>query len=372
MPQAIINCTIYTGNEIINDHTIIVDNGIIQSIQKEIPENIEVINLHGNNISAGFIDMHINGGEQFYFTQFPTEESIHDIYESSLQYGTTAVLPCLITSSLPNILKGIEAIRNYREKYNNGVLGMHLEGPFINPIKRGAHLTKYVRTPTDGELKEIIHHGKDVIKVMTIAPECFTDDQLEMLMESGITIAAGHSNMTYQQAQYYFDKGIKLITHLFNAMTQFGHREPGLVGAIFSNENVYAPIILDGAHCDYAAAKLAYRLKKDKLILISDALFLSKKKQAFKWEGFEAQLVDGVYRNPEGNLAGATISMADAVRNAVLHLDVSVQEAIQMATCRVADAINMTDKIGKIEKGFPASFVQFSDDLKIISSLILY
>ena len=343
MKQAIVNCTIHTGDEIINDGIIIIENGIITSVDKIIPENTEQIDLKGLNIAAGFIDIHINGGEKFYFSQFPTEESIHDIYTSSLQYGTTHVLPCLITSSHENILKGIEAIKNYRSKYNNGVLGMHLEGPFINPVKRGAHL----------------------------AEQCFEDEQLDMLMESGFVISAGHSNMTYKQAQHYFSKGITLITHLFNAMTQFGHREPGLVGAIFSNDTVYSPIILDGVHCDYAAAKLAYQLKKDKLILISDALFLSRKVESFKWGAFDAHLVDGYYKNSEGNLAGATISMAEAVQNAVKHLNVSVSEAIQMATCRVAAAINMDNEIGKIKPGMPATFVKFSNDLKLIESIIL-
>ena len=370
MQEAIINCTIHTGGEIIHQHNIVIENGIIQAIQKEIPGNIKTRNLEGNNISAGFTDIHINGGEQFHFTQSPTEECINDIYESSLKYGTTEVLPCLISSDKENILKGIEAIKNYRQKYTNGVLGMHLEGPFINPVKRGAHLAAFVRTPTNSELAEIIKYGKDVIKVITIAPECFTHEQINMLMESGIKVSAGHSNMTYRQAQYYFDKGIHLVTHLFNAMTQFGHREPGLVGAIFSNENVYAPIILDGAHSDYAAAKLAYKIKKDKLFLISDALFLSGKKQVFKWGGFEANLVDGTYRNTEGNLAGAAISMADAVRNAVVQLEVPVNEAIQMATNRVAAAIGMNN-IGKIEAGFPARFVQFSEDLTLIKALVL-
>ncbi len=371
MKQAIVNCTIYTGCEIIKDGTIIVEDGVVISLENTLSENIEKINLSGLNIAAGFIDIHINGGEKFYFTQFPTEESIHDIYTSSLQYGTTHVLPCLITSSHENILKGIEAIRNYKTKYKNGVIGMHLEGPFINPIKRGAHLADLVRKPTNKELDEIIRYGKDVIKLITIAPECFTDEQLDMLLESGFVVSAGHSNMTYKQAQYYFDKGIKLVTHLFNAMTQFGHREPGLVGAIFANDSVYAPIILDGSHCDYAAAKLAYKLKKDKLILISDALFLSRKMQGFKWGDFEAKLVDGFYRNEEGNLAGATISMAEAVKNAVLHLDASLSEAIKMATCRVAKAINMEKEIGKIEIGMPATFVKFNDNLTSIESMIL-
>ena len=371
MKQAIVNCTIHTGEEIIEKGVIIVEEGIIEAVEKEVPENCECIDLQGYNIAAGFIDTHINGGEQFHFSQHPTEEAIDDIYESSLKGGTTHMLPCLISSSHENILKGIEAMKNYRIKYNNGVMGMHLEGPFLNPVKRGAHLARYVRTPTNAELEEIIRYGKDVIKLITIAPECFTNEQIDMLLESGIVVSAGHSNATYEQAAYAFSKGIQLITHLFNAMTQFGHRSPGLVGAIFENENIFAPIILDGAHCDYAAARVAYKIKKDKLILISDALFLGKRVQEFKWDEFNAKLVDGFYRNAEGNLAGAAISMADAVRNAVTHVDIPVSEAIKMATCRPAQAINMDTKVGSIKTGFPASFVKFSNKLDLIEAIVL-
>lgn len=371
MQTALINSTIYSDDEIYRDKVIIVENGKIISIQKEVPENIKVIDLKGSNIAAGFIDTHINGGEQFYFTQSPTEETIDDIYQSSLKYGATEVLPCLITSSHENILQGIEAIKSYRQKYNNGVLGMHLEGPFISAQKRGAHLLQYVQKPTNAALEEIIRYGEGVIKIMTIAPECFTEYQIEMLLNSGITISAGHSNCSFKQANFYFKKGIKLVTHLYNAMSAFNHREPGLVGATFEDDAVYAPIILDGGHCDFAAAKIAYQLKKNKLFLISDALFLGHKKQYFKWGDFEATLIDGLYRNPEGNLAGATISMADAVKNAVQHLNVSLSEAIQMATSRVAKAINHQNFIGKIEAGYPARFVLFSNDLLSIKTLIV-
>ncbi|TDE30620.1 N-acetylglucosamine-6-phosphate deacetylase [Flavobacterium ranwuense] len=369
MKQAIINANVHTGDEIIDNGVIIIENGKILSVQKEIPNDVKQIDLKGKHISSGFIDIQINGGEKHYFSQFPTEETIQDIYDSSLKYGTTHTLPCLVSSSNETIHQGIEAIRNYKAKYNNGVMGMHLEGPFLNPLKRGAHSINQVRKPTNSELEEIIRYGKDVIKVITIAPEYFSDEQLDMLLESGIVISAGHSTMTYDQAQYYFSKGIKLVTHLFNAMTQFGHREPGLVGATFENESVYAPVILDGAHCDYAAARLAYKLKKDKFFLISDAAFLGRKVASFKWENFDAHLDNGFYRNDEGNLAGASISMQEAVQNAFNHLNVSADEAIKMATCRVASAINMGNKIGKIKPGFPASFVTFNDDLSVIETL---
>lgn len=369
MKQAIINTTVHTGDEIITNGVIIIENGTIISIQKEIPKDVETIDLKGNHIAAGFIDIQINGGERLYFSQTPTEETIQDIYDASLKYGTTHVLPCLISSSHETILQGIEAVRNYRNKHENGVIGMHLEGPFLNPLKRGAHSIDQVRKPTNEELEEIIRLGKDVIKVITIAPECFTDEQLNMLIESGIVISIGHSTVTHKEAQVYFSKGIKLVTHLFNAMTQFGHREPGLVGATFENENVYAPVILDGAHCDYAAAKLAYKLKKEKFFLISDATFLGRKVENFKWDNFDAHLDNGFYRNDDGNLAGATISMLEAVQNAYNHLEVSADEAIKMATSRVASAIGLQDQFGKIKAGFPASFVQFNDDLSEIETL---
>jgi len=369
MKQAIINTTVHTGDEIITNGVIIIENGKIISVQKDIPNDLETIDLKGKHISAGFIDIQINGGEQLYFSQTPTEEAIQDIYDASLKYGTTQVLPCLISSSHETILQGIEAVRNYRDKHKNGVIGMHLEGPFLNPLKRGAHSIDQVRKPTNVELEEIIRLGKDVIKVITIAPECFTDEQLNMLLESDIVISIGHSTVTHKEAQVYFSKGIKLVTHLFNAMTQFGHREPGLVGATLENENVFAPVILDGAHCDYAAAKLAYKLKQDKFFLISDATFLGRKVEIFNWDNFDAHLDNGFYRNDDGNLAGATISMLEAVQNAYNHLEVSADEAIKMATSRVASAIGLADKFGKIKAGFPATFVQFNDDLSEIETL---
>lgn len=372
MRQAIIKGKIYTGENIIEDSVLVVEDGKVVAIQNNIPDEAIIIDLNGKNISAGCIDIQINGGTKYYFTKSPTEETLHDICDSSLQFGTTHVLPCLISSSLETILDAIETVKDFMQRYpKKGVLGMHLEGPFLNPLKRGAHLAEYVRQPTTAELQQIILKGKEVIKVMTIAPECFTDEQIEILLNSGIVISAGHSTMTYRQAQYYFSKGISLITHLYNAMTQMGHREPGMTGAILDNDNVYAPIILDGGHCDYAAARIAYKVKKEKLFLISDAAFLGRKVSEFSWGEFDTILVDGYYRNKEGNLAGAAISMAEAVQNAVQHLHISLEEALKMATVRVAKAIKMDAAAGLIEPGYPASFVLFNNDFSQFESMVL-
>ncbi len=370
MQTIITNVTVHTGKQILKNLPIIIENGRISTSEPK--SDATIIDLNGKHISAGFIDTHINGGEKLYFTQNATEETLQDIYESSLKLGTTYVLPTLITSPLENILKGIEATRNFQQKNPySGVLGMHLEGPFLNLAKRGAHLAAYVRKPSNNELEEIIKYGKNVIKLMTIAAENFTTEQVEMLLESGIKISLGHSNATYKQAQKAYSQGITLCTHLYNAMTQMGHREPGVVGATFDNADVYAPIILDGFHCDYAAARIAYKIKKDKLFLISDALFVGEKVTHFQWEEFDAYLENGQYRNSEGNLAGAAISMGDAVRNAVNHVGISLEEAIKMATIRPAKALGMDKGIGQIAEGFPAKFTIFDENLTSFEPLIL-
>ncbi len=362
MSYQIFGDKVYTGHTLLTNQLITIENGKISAIEPS--EKIQGIR-HFQNICAGLIDIHINGGERFHFTDKADEETIDDIYQASLLEGTAYVFPTLITSSLENILKGIEATRNYQlQNPGSGVLGMHLEGPFLNPVKRGAHLTEYVRKPSDTELEAIISHGKDVIKMITIAPEMFTPEQIDMLLDSGIVVSAGHSNATYEEASQAFEQGINLVTHLYNAMSAFGHRQPGLVGATFDTDTVYAPIIVDGVHCDYAAARIAYKAKKDKLFLISDALFVGEKVTEFKWGEFNAFLQDGQYNNSEGNLAGATISLADAVRNTVQQLDIPLQEAIEMATIRPAKAVGMADQIGSIAAGYPAVFTVFDDDLK--------
>ena len=372
MQKAIINCNVFSGDTILQDVVVVSEAGTITALQKEIPADIELIDAKGLNIAAGFIDIQINGGRQFYFSHSPTEETLHDICDSSFLYGTTYVLPCLISSPHQKILQAIEMVKNFMQQYPaKAVLGMHLEGPFINPEKRGAHNKDIIRKPTDAELDEIIGYGRDVIKVMTIAPEQFTNSQIEMLLNSGIILSAGHSMMTYQQAQYYFDKGIRLVTHLYNAMTQLGHRQPGMVGAIFNNDDVYAPIILDGAHCDYAAASIAYKIKKDKLFLISDAAFLGRQVTAFESDLLDAKLINGFYRNAEGNLAGAAISMAEAIENAIKYVGIPLKVAVQMATINAATAIGMQNKLGKIEKGYPAKFVCFNDDFSSYKTIIL-
>lgn len=352
---------VFTGETVLQNQLITCSEGIITEMSTGDIQNADEAVEH---MAPGFFDIQVNGGAVYHFTAHPNEACLADIETACLADGTAFVLPTLITSSLDNILAGIEAIKDYKQKFpDSAVLGMHLEGPFINPLKRGAHLSKYIRKPTKELIREIIKYGAGTILQMTIAPEVFDDESLQLLKESGIALSVGHTNANYEEAKRAFDEGITQVTHLFNAMSPFQHRNPGVVGAVFADERVYAPIVLDGKHVDFVAARIAHKLKRDKLFLISDALFLGKTKETFQWEEFDAQLKNQEYVNSEGNLAGVNISLMDAVRNARNELGVSLQEAVEMATSRPAKALGLIHRVGKIDIGYPARFTAFNEEL---------
>ncbi|QCX52285.1 N-acetylglucosamine-6-phosphate deacetylase [Elizabethkingia sp. JS20170427COW] len=246
-------------------------------------------------------------------------------------------------------------------------MGLHLEGPFISEKKRGAHIARYVIKPENQLLQEIIEKGKDIVKMITIAPEHFSDEQIKMLLASGIKVSLGHSDCSYERAMQAFDLGVDLVTHLYNAMSPFHHRKPGLVGAALANPNVYTPVILDGIHADFESVKIALKLKKDKLFFISDALFLNNIKQDFKWEEFDAKLINGEYINSDGNLAGANITMVEALQNAVFQLHLNFEEAIEKCTALPAEIIKF--RAGKVEENYPAKFISFDSTLQNIKPI---
>jgi N-acetylglucosamine-6-phosphate deacetylase len=371
MEQTIFASKVYTGTTVLENQLISSSNGRIVGIA---PGLGTAADLQVQNLSAGFIDTHINGGDNFHFTQESSIRGVRDIEDGALALGTAFTLPSLITSPIENIVQGIQAIADYRDADpDSGVLGMHLEGPYLNPVKRGAHLMKYIKKPDIKELQMLLNAGKTHIRLLTIAPEMFSADQIKLLLDSGITISAGHSNATYEQAAAAFTLGIRLVTHLYNAMSPFQHRSPGLVGAALDHPEVYAPIILDDIHCDFSAASVAYKIKKDKLFLISDALFTGRKVKSFQWESFDARLTGDQYLNSEGNLAGATISLGEAVYNAVNHIGIPLAEAVEMVTVRPAAAIGLGDSLGRIAVGYPARFTSFDDELlhfKVISNKV--
>ncbi|WP_225974567.1 N-acetylglucosamine-6-phosphate deacetylase [Arachidicoccus ginsenosidivorans] len=388
MRTLITNAQIYTGFEasdsIIENGALLIQSGKILKIYASDEgqpgydhedhdfDHTQIINLKGRRLGPALIDLQINGGYQQYFSKDPSASSLLDIATACKDFGTLHFLPTLISSPTEVIIQSLNAVQNFQADYPEaGVLGMHLEGPFFNPVKRGAHSASIVRRPTDKELELIVQEGKGIIKIMTLAPEMFSDDQIRYLMDQGILIAAGHSDMSYEQAMHYFDMGIHLVTHLYNAMSPFGSRSPGFTGAALERAGVWTPIILDGHHVHYGAARIAHQLKQQQLLLITDSSFLGRKVQDFVWADFNAKMIAGTYRNQEGNLAGAAISMVEALQNALRYLEVTEQEALAMATSRPARAINMDHEIGYIAGGYPARFCVFDAGFKNLEPLIV-
>jgi N-acetylglucosamine-6-phosphate deacetylase len=350
------NCILYTGEQVLyNKALIIKDNKILDIVEED--QVGDGIDLGGQNVAPGFIDLQNNGGGGSFFTKTPTVESIGKIYNANKFYGATNYLVTLISTPLETILEGIKATKACMDANQYGLLGMHLEGPYFNPQKRGAH--KYVRPVDTDELKTIIEKGDGIIKVITIAPETFTDEQLHLLEDSNIIISAGHSNATYREAKDFFDSGITMVTHLFNAMSQFNSREPGLVGATFDSRNIYAGIIVDGEHCDYSVVRVSKKILEDKLFLVTDAMDTGEDNE------YGISKVNGLWRTESGALAGSALTMIEGVENLVKKVGINIDEALRMASLYPARAIKVDHEYGRIKRGFRANLVAFDDKFKV-------
>lgn len=331
--------------------------------QREFP-GAEVIDLQGNYLVPGFIDLHVMGGSGVYFSNESTAEAVENIARAHLNYGVTSWLPTLISAPPETIFESISAVKKAMQRLPGNVLGMHLEGPFLHPEKRGAHKEALLRKPDDALLDEIIAEGRGVIRVITIAPELFSERQLEKLLESDMQVSVAHSMITCNEALQYFNKGIGLVTHLYNAMRQFNSREPGLVGAAFEHPSVRAAIIADGVHVDFKAVKTAHRLLKDRLYLVSDCTFIDYPVDHFEFEGVTVYNRDGKFVNEEGKLAGSAITVYHAVKNCAEQGICSLEEALAKATSVPASIMQMEQEIGIIAAGARANLVALGSDLQ--------
>ncbi|POB67730.1 N-acetylglucosamine-6-phosphate deacetylase, partial [Vibrio vulnificus] len=269
---ALTNCKIYTGSDVLSEHALIIENDLITSIvpAADLPSGIEVKDLAGANVSPGFIDLQLNGCGGVMLNDEITAETMQIMHEANLKSGCTSFLPTLITSSDADMRAAITAAREYHAKYKNQSLGLHLEGPYLNVMKKGIHSVDYIR-PSDTSMVDFICENADVVAKVTLAPELNDPEHIEKLRNAGIVVSIGHTNATYAEARKGFEAGITFATHLFNAMTPMVGREPGVVGAIYDTPDVYAGIIADGFHVDYANIRIAHKIKGEKLVLVTDA-----------------------------------------------------------------------------------------------------
>ena len=367
---ALINGEIYTGEGIVKNKAIIIDGNRVEALVDEIPKDIKVIDLQGKIVAPAFIDLQLNGCGGVLFNDEISLDTLRVMNETNIKTGTTSYLPTLITTTDENIEKALKLVEENENLEEIGVLGLHIEGPYISIPKKGIHNPDYIRVMSDEIIHKIAKFGSKVTKIMTIAPENAKVEHLKELKDSGINLSIGHTNATYEEAlekvEYF-----KMATHLFNAMSSFTSREPGVIGAIFENKSLYTGIIVDGVHSHYGSVKIAKDILKEKLFLVTDAVApVGTNMESFMFEGNKVLYKDGKCISPDGTLGGSALTMIEGVQNLVKHVRVSLEEALFMASTYPAKAIRVDDKYGYIKEGYIADLVVLDKELNISNMIV--
>lgn len=315
---------------------------------------------NGDLLIPGFIDLQIYGAGGELFSANPTVESIASIENQLLKEGTTGFLICLATNTPGVFNRCIEVIKAHK-KYAKNCWGLHLEGPFINPKKRGAHVLEYIRKASLDEIKALLDFAEGTVKMITLAPELQDDEIIAYLTDHNIIVSLGHSDATFEQATAAYNKGVQTTTHLFNAMSPILHRQPGIPTAVFNHDSAMASIIADGMHVDFEVVKMAHKQMKDRLFLITDAV------TDCNIGPYQHKAVDGKFVMPDGTLSGSSLTMLQAVRNCIEHCDISLPDAIAMATAYPSRLAVSFNKAGNLEVGNDSNFLILDRDLELKS-----
>ena len=372
---ALTNCVIYTTESILIDHAVIIENELVKSIIpiNELPYDTRCIDLNGNNLTPGFIDLQLNGCGGVMFNGAETQQTLLTMQAANLKSGTTSYLPTFITDSDERMKKALDVVREYMQITDNEVLGLHLEGPYINLVKKGIHRAEFIREPNT-EMIDLICANADIISQITLAPEMTPDNVIAQLSNAGIVVSLGHSNGTYQQATNAIKHGASCATHLFNAMSSITGREPGIVGAVYDN-NIYAGIIVDGFHVDYVNVRLSKKIMGDKLILVTDATApagadIERFSNQFDFVGTTVYYKDGKCFGEDGTLGGSAVTMIESIQQCVKFVGIPLDEAIRMATLYPAKAISVNHKLGSIHSGKIANLAIFNNDYQVTGTVV--
>jgi N-acetylglucosamine-6-phosphate deacetylase len=362
---------IFDGNDMRGPGSVRISQGRIESVTFGEPAARAAIQLPADVILApGFIDVQVNGGGGVLLNEQPTEAGVRRIVDVHRSAGTTGCLPTLITDNT-EVIEQLAAVAQATLKIP-GVLGFHLEGPALNKLRKGIHPESEIRLPDSRDLAAIRSFGGRGRSLVTLAPECVPASMIDELIGTGLRIAAGHSDATATEAALAADRGVTGVTHLFNAMSQLSGREPGLVGAALDDNRLFAGIICDGIHVDPASLRIALRCKgRDRLMLVTDAMpLVGTQDRQFLLNGRQITLHDNRLTGPDGTLAGAHLTMIEAVRNAVALLDVPLADALVMGARTPAAFLGLESELGRIAPGYRADLVAFSKDFEVIGTWV--
>ena len=369
------NARILAGDEFRDDLAVVIEDGVITALVSDAAPQLgsadEQVDLGGGWLLPGFIDAQVNGGGGVLFNNTPDVDSLRTLAAAHRRFGTTGLLPTLISDDVEVMRTAIAATREAIAAKVPGVLGIHLEGPYIAPARKGTHNPEKFRVPDADEIAMAASLDNGVT-LLTLAPERVPLESIRALVERGVIVAAGHTAATYEEARAGLDAGIRGFTHLYNAMSPLTGREPGAVGAALEDRDSWVGIIADGVHVHPASLRVALAAKpRGKVMLVTDAMPpVGADDPSYELYGEVITAVDGVVRNAAGSLAGSALDMATAVRNAVQQLGLPLEEAARMAARYPAQFLNLDDRLGEIAEGYQADLVLLDDALQVRSTWI--
>jgi N-acetylglucosamine-6-phosphate deacetylase len=369
MRTALTNGRVLTGDKLVSGLTVLVSNGRIEAVVA--PTDVRCngalpVDLGGQTLLPGFIDVQVNGGGGALFNDEPSSATIRTIGEAHRRFGTTGFLPTLISDDLDTIGRAIGAVQETLDAGTPGVLGIHIEGPFLNWARRGVHDAKHLRL-LDTSLVSLLCQLRAGKTVLTLAPEMTTPDMIAKLAAGGVLVSAGHSNASFAETTASIARGLRGFTHLFNAMAPLAPRAPGIIGAALYDDATWCGIIVDGHHVDPVMLKLALRCKRhDRFMLVTDAMpSVGSAVSTFVLQGRTIRVVDGVCRDENGTLAGTALDMASAVRNAIAMLGLDIAAAARMASEYPAEFLGLGSELGRIAAGYRANLVLVDEQIKV-------
>ena len=374
MMEALVGARLHTSEGLVPGRALLLADGTIRDIVADdaIPVTARITRLAGGTLAAGFIDLQVNGGGGVMFNDAPTAATIAAIGRAHRAFGTTGFLATFISGARADMARAVAAVREAMDSGEPGVLGIHFEGPHINPARRGAHDARAIRPPAEGDIDLLasLATGRTLV---TLAPECVTPADIVALAARGVIVAAGHSEANADTMDTAMAHGLTGVTHLFNAMGPLGHREPGAAGAALTRDRLACGIIADGVHVHWDVLRLAWRAKpRGTLFLVTDAMAPVGAPDAgvIRIGNETVRTVGGCLRLADGRLAGSLLDMGQAVRNCVMHAGIPLADALAMAAAYPADFLGLGESRGRLAPGLRADLVWLDDDLRVRATWI--
>ncbi|ART79083.1 N-acetylglucosamine-6-phosphate deacetylase [Oceanisphaera avium] len=373
---ALTDCRIFTGEHWLEEHALVINGERIVAVipEAKLAPEVKKHSLQGAWVSAGFIDLQLNGCGGVMFNSDISSACLAHMQRTNLASGTTSFLPTLITSSDADMHRALAVTAQFMKEHPHQVLGLHLEGPYLNLARKGIHPASQVRHLDKAMLNTLCQHS-EVIATLTLAPECHSSSHIRQLVAADIKVAIGHTDASFEQAKASFNDGISFATHLYNAMTPTtsSGRTPGVVGAVYDSPHIGAGIIADGVHVHPANIRLAHRMLGERLCLVTDATAAAgapSSLREFDFCGTTVFIKNGQCVDENGTLGGSSLTMIGGVRFLIKQVGLTLEQALNMASLNPARALNKARDLGSIEPGKVANLVILSPALEVLNTLV--